>query len=83
MQVILKNVRLAFPEVFEAKQFKGEGKPRFGTRVLLEKGSAQLKQAEDAINEVGKAGVHAGLERQKRARRDCNQDVNERHPAQR
>jgi len=56
MQAKIANIRIAFPQVFTAAQFKGEGKPRFGVRILLPKGSAQLKTVNDTIAQVAKEG---------------------------
>jgi hypothetical protein len=55
MKIKLANVRLAFPELFEAKQVNGEGKPAFSASFLLEKGDKQNAAIEAAINEVAKA----------------------------
>lgn len=48
IQVTLKNVRLAFPQIWEAKQVNGEGKPAFSAAFLLSADDAQV----DAINEA-------------------------------
>lgn len=38
--IFLKGVRIAFAEgIFEATQFEGKGEPRYGCRLLVEKGS--------------------------------------------
>lgn len=55
MKLVLKNVRLAFPELFEAKQVNGEGKPSFSASFLIEKGDKQNSAVEAAIVEVAKA----------------------------
>ncbi len=53
MQVTLKKVRLAFPQLFEAERFKGsEGKPRFSASFIIERGGEAHKALEAAIKEV-------------------------------
>jgi hypothetical protein len=47
-QIHLKNVRLAFPQLFEAKQVNGEGKPAFSATFLIAADDPQV----DAINEM-------------------------------
>ncbi|MDP8051027.1 DUF2815 family protein [Pasteurella atlantica] len=54
MKVKLKDVRLAFPALFQAKTINGEGDPRFSATFLLEKNSANAKAIENAINQVAK-----------------------------
>ena len=49
MKVMLNNVRLAFPQLFEAKQVNGEGDPAFSAAFLIEPGSANVKAVEAAI----------------------------------
>lgn len=50
MKVKLSNVRLSFPDLFHAKEFKtGDGKPRFNATFLIEPGSEQDKAIEAAI----------------------------------
>ena len=34
--IILQNVRLSFPDLYKARQFKGEGKARFSASFLIE-----------------------------------------------
>lgn len=42
---IIKNVRLSFPDIFHAVEFKpGDGKPRWNATFLIEKGSETDKQ---------------------------------------
>ena len=44
MKVKLSNVRLSFPQLFVAKEFKpGDGKPRFDATFLIVPGSANDK----------------------------------------
>jgi hypothetical protein len=48
----LTNVRLSFPDLFEAVEFKaGDGKPRFNATFLIEPGSANDKAIQAAIKE--------------------------------
>lgn len=48
--VRLKNVRLSFPDLFEAKEFKpGDKKPRYNASFLVEPGSDNDKAIEAAI----------------------------------
>lgn len=53
--VFLKNVRLAFPELFVAKQFKGEGAPKYSATFLIEPDSQNDKNVRQAIAEVARA----------------------------
>jgi hypothetical protein len=53
MKVVLKGVRLAFPDLWEAKEYqKGDGKPRFSATSLVEPGSINDKNIRAAINEA-------------------------------
>ena len=52
-QITLKNVRLAFPQIWEAKQVNGEGKPAFGASFLMSTDDAQVEAIEAAIDECG------------------------------
>src|SRR5690242_13516824 len=55
MKVVLKNVRLAFPDLWEAKEFEtGDGKPRYSATFLVEPGSDNDKAIRAAIKEVAK-----------------------------
>lgn len=50
MDLKLSNVRLSFPNLFEAKEFKpGDGKPRFDATFLVEPGSENDKAIRAAI----------------------------------
>lgn len=52
MKIKLENVRLAFPQLFEAKTVNGEGEPAFSASFILPPSHpaiAQLKQAFDKI----------------------------------
>ena len=55
MEVKLKNVRLSFPNLWHAKEFKtGDGKPRFDASFLCEPGSENDKAILAAIEAAGK-----------------------------
>lgn len=60
--VKLTNVRLAFPNLFEAKSVGGEGEPRFSAAFPIEPGSANCKALQEAVQAVAKEkwGVKAG-----------------------
>lgn len=53
-KVILKNVRLAFEQIFEAKSFKGQGTPNFSATFLMEPDSENKKKIDEAIKAVAK-----------------------------
>lgn len=54
MKIVLKNVRLAFPELWEAKAVDGEGEPAFSAAFLLPKNHPQVKEFREAEETVGK-----------------------------
>ena len=55
MQIILKNVTIAYPQLFEAREFKkGDGRPRWSATFLIEKGSDNDKAIMAAIEAVAK-----------------------------
>jgi len=54
MKLKLSNVRLAFPSLFEAKSFNGEGKATFGASLLIDPADAQVKVINAAIDAVAK-----------------------------
>lgn len=54
MKLHLKTVRLAFPELFEAKTVNGEGEPAFSANAILPRNHPQIKEIEAAIEQVGK-----------------------------
>lgn len=55
MKVKLKKVRLSFPDLWTATEFKiGDGKPRFNATFLIEPGSDNDKAIRDAIREAAK-----------------------------
>lgn len=54
MKIRLESVRLSFPNLFTAKEFKaGDGKPRFDATFLIEPGSKNDKRIRDAIQQAG------------------------------
>lgn len=61
MKLKLSNVRLAFPQLFEAKTVNGEGKPAFSASFLIEPTDNQVKAIREAIEQVArdKWGVKA------------------------
>lgn len=55
MKVKLKKVRLSFPDLWTAVEFKvGDGKPRFNATFLIEPGSENDKAIRHAIGEAAK-----------------------------
>ena len=54
MKVKLNNVRLSFPQLFEAKTVNGEGKPAFSAAFLISPKDPQIKVITDAIDAVAK-----------------------------
>jgi hypothetical protein len=54
MIVKLKNVRLSFPELFEAKTVNGEGKPAFSAVFLINPKDPQIEVLNKAIEAVAK-----------------------------
>lgn len=52
MKVKLNNVRLSFPELFEAKTFNGEGAPAFTASFLIDPADPQVKTVQSAIEQV-------------------------------
>lgn len=50
MKVKLSNVRLAFPQLFEAKTVNGEGKPAFSATFLLDPMHPDIKTLNAAID---------------------------------
>lgn len=51
-KVVIKNVRISFPVLFNAEQFNGDGKPRYSASFLVEPGSDSDKLIRAAIKEV-------------------------------
>lgn len=54
MAIKLNNVRLSFPDLFEAKEFEGSGKSRFGAAFLMEPGSPNVKLIESELERVAR-----------------------------
>lgn len=55
MQIILKNVVIAYPQMFEPREFKkGDGRPRWSASFLVAKGSDNDKAVTAAIEAVAK-----------------------------
>lgn len=55
MQIIIKNVRNSYPNLFNAKEFKaGDGKPRWSCTFMIEKGSENDKAIRAAIEAEAK-----------------------------
>lgn len=55
IKVKLEKVRLSFPELFKAKEFKiGDGKPRFSAAFLVKPGSDNDKRIRQAIADAAK-----------------------------
>lgn len=53
MKLLLKNVRLSFPDIWEAKEYEpGDGKPRFNATFLVEPGSENDAAIRSAIQAV-------------------------------
>jgi len=55
MKLILTNVRLSFPSIWEFAQYKGKSQDRFEATFLVEKGTEQAKAVQDAVKSVGAA----------------------------
>ncbi|MDO8547896.1 MAG: DUF2815 family protein [Nitrospirales bacterium] len=53
--LILKNARLAFPDLFEAKQFDGKGPFTYGATFLMAPDSAEKVAVEAAMKEAADA----------------------------
>ena len=53
MKVVIEDVRLSFPDLFEPKSF-GEGKPAYSAKFIVEPKSSNVKKLEDAIAAVAK-----------------------------
>lgn len=54
MKIKLENVRLAFPQLFEAKTVNGEGEPAFSASFLLAPNHPAVKQLNAAFETLGK-----------------------------
>jgi hypothetical protein len=62
MKVVLKGVRLAFPDLWEPKRFEGSDNARYGATFLVEPGSANDKVIREAIRSVAKEAYGNKLE---------------------
>lgn len=51
-RITLKNVRLAFPDIFEAKAFSDGDEPAFSATFLLDAKHPQLKELKEMMKEV-------------------------------
>lgn len=54
MRVKLEGVRIGFPRLFKAEQYKGQGAARYGAKFFVETGSTQHEKVIDAISTVAK-----------------------------
>jgi hypothetical protein len=54
MKLKLSDIRLAFPQLWEAKTVNGEGKPAFSASLLIETTDPQVKEINKAIEAVAK-----------------------------
>lgn len=54
MKIMLANVRLAFPALFEAKAVNGEGEPRFSGSFIIDPKAKFISDLEAAIEAVAK-----------------------------
>ena len=50
MKIKLQNVRLAFPQLWEAKTVNGEGKPAYSASLLIDPADPQVKMINAAID---------------------------------
>jgi hypothetical protein len=53
MELKLEDVRLSFPDLWEPKDFNGDGKYRFNATFLVEPNSANDRKVKAAIDKVG------------------------------
>lgn len=78
MKIKLTNVRLSFPDLFEAKAVNGEGKPAFAASFLIEPTDPQIKTINAAIAAVAKdkwgAKADAVLKQMRAADKVCLHD---------
>lgn len=52
MKLTLTNVRLSFPQLFEAKTVNGEGNPAFSASFLINPKDPQIKMIQEALETV-------------------------------
>lgn len=53
MKVVLEDVRMAFPTLFEPKAI-GDGKPAYGAKFIIEPGSKNAKKLAEAVSAAAK-----------------------------
>lgn len=53
-RILLKDVRLAFPNLFEPTTVNGEGKPRYSATLLMPADHAQLEEIKRKVDAVAK-----------------------------
>jgi hypothetical protein len=54
MKVVIEDVRLSFPDIFEAKSFGADEKAAYSAKFIIDPKSANVKKLEAAIAEVAK-----------------------------
>lgn len=69
MKIRIQNVRLAFPNLFEATTVAGEGKPAFSASFMIDPNDPQVKDINAAIEQVAKDKWGAKAEAQLKAMR--------------
>lgn len=52
MELILRNVRISFPTLFEAEDYQGDGKFNYSCKLFVPEGSDEHKRVQQAIKEV-------------------------------
>lgn len=50
MKITIRNARLSFPDLFQARAYEDGGQAKYKATFLVPKGSAQAKEIEEAIN---------------------------------
>ena len=53
MKIVLKNVRLSFPNLWETIKYNGADLEKYGATFLIPKDDPQAKQVQEAIKSVG------------------------------
>jgi len=74
---MLKNVRISFPDLFEAKSFDGEQEPKYGAQFLVEKEGENYEKIMEAMKSAssekwGKAAEKAMTTLQKQGKTFLN-----------
>lgn len=54
MKLTLRNVRISFPTLWEPEVINGQGVPKFSAAFLLPRDHKQIKELNDAIDQVAK-----------------------------